>query len=283
MNSSAQAPSRSLLAALGYAKRGWHVFPARPGGKSPATQHGFKDGTTEKARIVQWWQRDPDRNVAIVTGAPSGIAVLDIDTRSGGDETLASLEAKHGSLPQTLVAATGGGRHYYLELPAGQSVRSVKIGDGIDFKADGGYVIAPPSKHPSGAQYRWASDPNRTRLAPCPEWLLEATRRPRATGSKTVDDAANTALGRLFQELGWLGPQLDAGKRKVVCPWQSEHTGGTPFDSSTVIFPVSRGGRNRRVPLFARALRRPHLRARVPRTPEREPTCKARRTHGCRT
>ena len=76
--------SQAMLAgALAYARRGWPVFPCRPGRKEPDTAHGFKDATTDPERITAWWTAVPGRNVAIATGAP-GPDVLDVDVRPGG-------------------------------------------------------------------------------------------------------------------------------------------------------------------------------------------------------
>src|SRR6187399_1928561 len=86
------AENPRLLAALGYAKRGWAVLPCRPRGKSPANKHGFKDATTDKAAIVGAWAANPSANVGIATGAASKIVVLDVDPRNGGDASLAELE-----------------------------------------------------------------------------------------------------------------------------------------------------------------------------------------------
>ena len=145
-----------LLAALAYAKRGWRVFPCRPKTKEPATTHGFKDATTDKATIIRWWRRMPAANVAIATGAVSGLVVLDVDPRNGGLRSLAELERVHGSLPETPRVSTGGdGEHYYFAAPTDASLKSGVLAEGLDVKADGGYVIAPPSLHPSGRRYRW--------------------------------------------------------------------------------------------------------------------------------
>src|SRR6266542_926058 len=64
--------------ALAYASHGWPVFPCQPGGKEPATRHGFHDATTSPDRIRSWWRRQPAANLAIATGRP-GPDVLDID------------------------------------------------------------------------------------------------------------------------------------------------------------------------------------------------------------
>jgi predicted P-loop ATPase len=236
------AGNPALVAALGYAKRGWPVFPCRPRAKEPANRHGFKEATTEKGSIVAAWTARGTANVAIATGKVSGLVVLDVDPRNGGDQSLHELERLHGPLPETVSVATGGGgRHFYFAAPI-DVVGSGRAADGLDVKGDGGYVIAPPSIHPSGGGYTWARPPGSVPLAACPDWVRPA---PRAKAVKTAppDDASTSALGQAFARAGMLGRLLDAGKRTVVCPWQEKHTTGALQDSSTVIFPPSaRGG-----------------------------------------
>jgi predicted P-loop ATPase len=238
------ADNPRLLAALQYAKRGWAVLPCKPREKAPATQHGFKDATKQAGEVVRTWKRSPNANVGVATGAASGLLVLDVDPRNGGDHSLTQLVGTHGELPATVTAKTSGdGLHYYFSLPEGVQVRGSVLTDGLDIKADGGYVLAPPSVHPSGALYSWLASPDKQQLAPAPEWLLEAAvKKPRpGKMARAADqvDASETPLGRLFDELGMLGRLGPDGKRSVVCPWQREHTSGAPLDSSTVIFPAS--------------------------------------------
>jgi predicted P-loop ATPase len=233
-----------LLAALQYAKRGWAVLPCRPKDKCPATPHGYKDATSRAADVIRGWKQNPRSNIGIATGAPSGVLVLDVDPRNGGDRSLAELQRIHGELTSTVTTTTGGGGlHYYFSLPEGVQVRSSVLADGLDIKANGGYVLAPPSVHPSGATYSWLLAPDKHQVAPVPQWLLEAA-TPKPKPRKTVHstdgvDAADTPLGRLLAELGMLGRSGQDGMRVVVCPWQTEHTTGAPLDSSTVIFPAS--------------------------------------------
>jgi hypothetical protein len=146
--------------------------------------------------------RTPKANVGIATGAMSGVIVLDVDPRNGGNESLAELEGRHGGVPDTLQVLTGGdGRHFYFAAPEGVRVPSRKVASGLDLKADGGYVIAPPSSHPSGGTYRWAQDAKGKPLAPCPPWLLlggpDRNARPA--------DAGESRLGQAFERLGMLG------------------------------------------------------------------------------
>jgi hypothetical protein len=122
------------------------VFPCRPGSKEPATPHGFKDATTDPERITAWWKAAGDRNVAIATGAP-GPDVLDIDIRSHGSGYPAFRQLQHAGLANgslAVVATPGGGLHVYYP---GTGQRSGRLPTHhLDFKAGGGYVVAPPSQ-----------------------------------------------------------------------------------------------------------------------------------------
>lgn len=176
-------------AALRYAERGLPVFPVR--GKLPLTHHGFIDASTDADVIRGWFKQSPDANVAMPTGAASGLFVLDIDPRHGGDQSLAALEAKYGPLPATLEALTGGGgRHLFFASPQGQLIRNSagKLGPGLDVRGDGGYVVVPPSVHPETKQtYRWTS---KVKPAPAPAWLIEAL----TTTAPVVESAPDATI-----------------------------------------------------------------------------------------
>jgi hypothetical protein len=78
-----------LAAALAYASNGWRVFPLKPGNKTPMTSRGHHDATTDASQIRAWWTTRPDANIGLVAG--DGLAVLDVDPRNGGDDTLKAL------------------------------------------------------------------------------------------------------------------------------------------------------------------------------------------------
>jgi len=199
------AHQTNLSAAFHYVSRGWPVFPlhtptqsgcscGRPDcdhvGKHPRTKHGFRDAISDEAAIRHWWSQWPDANIGIATGADSGLVVLDIDPRHGGDDTLADWVRDHGPLPDTVESVTGGGgRHIFFAHPGGH-VKSRTIAPGVDVKADGGYVVAPPSLHVSGRRYEWegSSHPDDTPLAPLADWLL-------ATISSPLNDSGATPSG----------------------------------------------------------------------------------------
>ena len=183
----AESQPSSLDAAVSYAGRGQPVLPLHTisggncscgrthctsPGKHPLTEHGLTDATTSEEMIRRWWTRWPDANVGVVTGESSSLVVVDIDARNGGTESLRTLEAEHGSLPQTVEAKTGGGRHLYFACPRIPLKSRNGLRPGIDIKGDGGYVVAPPSTHVEG-RYAWVRDSDGP-LADLPAWLLSA-------------------------------------------------------------------------------------------------------------
>ena len=164
-------------AALHYRRRGWSVLPIRPRDKRPLLPwQPLQRALPTEAQIQDWFRRWPRANIGIVTGAISGLVVIDIDPQHDGDESLARLEREHGPLPHTVEAITGGGgRHLYFAHPGGQARNKAGLAAGIDLRGDGGYVVAPPSIHPSGRAYVWevSHHPDETAVAPLPYWLLQ--------------------------------------------------------------------------------------------------------------
>jgi hypothetical protein len=140
-------------------------------GKHPRTDKGHLAATTDAHVIEEWWRRWPDANIGVRTGAISGLLVLDTDPRHGGDDALHELEQEHGTLPASASVRTpGGGQHYYFRHP-GCEVRGSadKVGPGIDVRADGGYILVPPSVGANGRAYEQDEE---AQLASAPAWLL---------------------------------------------------------------------------------------------------------------
>ena len=202
---------RLVDAALTYATRGWPVFPVfeptQAGtcscgnlqcgspGKHPRAAHGLNDATTDPERIRLWWAEWPQANVGIRTGQAAGIVVLDVDP--GGDVTLARLVSEHGELPAAPQVATGrGGKHIFFAHPGVEVSNTAgangRLGYGLDLRGDGGYVVAPPSRHVTGATYSWAV--NSIPPAPMPSWLLDMVRKLKP--SPSMAPAALPKLGR---------------------------------------------------------------------------------------
>jgi hypothetical protein len=260
----------TLDAALCAVRRGWSVVPMhvfRGGrcscgaascpspGKHPRLRwDAYQHRLPTEDDVRRWWHRWRDPNLAVVTGAVSGLVVVDVDPRSGGDDALASLEERFGALPATVECLTGGGgAHLYFRHPGG-TVRSGPLVAGIDVKADGGLVIAPPSIHPSGALYTWEVDasPDEHRLADLPAWLAGSP----APGARP-DDASHAGPSRAvaprtsherdeFAQL-WarVGVRLEPGDRYYLCPFHDDHQPSLHIDADGCrwyCFGCQRGG-----------------------------------------
>lgn len=185
--------------ALAYALLGWSIIPchsisdpltsACSCGRSECPNPGkhprvgwtqYEHDRPTAAELTAWLRRWPQTNIGCVTGAVSELVVIDIDPRHDGDETLRDLIAKHGPLPDTVRALTGGGgEHIFFSHPGGDvritAGAALALGPGIDVRADGGFVVLPPSLHSSGRRYLWdeGCDPREVNVAPLPDWLLK--------------------------------------------------------------------------------------------------------------
>lgn len=150
-------------AALDYAKRGLAVFPLAERDKVPCIAGGFKNATTDPEQIAAFWKHRPNANIGIATGGMSGGLVVidcDYDEARGEDgmRTVRSFEAANGEFPDSACVSTPrGGEHlyYFTDEPFDCSVNS---DEGVDIRAEGGYVVAPPSIHPNGGMYEWDMD-----------------------------------------------------------------------------------------------------------------------------
>lgn len=234
--------SDSLQAAIEYAGRGWAVLPlhsptadgcscGREGcgavGKHPRTRHGVKDATTDKATIRRWWKQWPDSNVGIETGAESGLVVLDVDPEAGGEDSLFALLSTNGELPETVEAITGGGgRHLFFSHPADHVGNSVgRLGSGLDVRGDGGFVVAPPSRHESGERYGWkpGSEPDAAEVALAPDWLIDGSMRGNGrpeyaseAADRIPEGRRNTTLTSLAGTMRQRGMSLEAIEAAIL-------------------------------------------------------------------
>jgi hypothetical protein len=233
-------------AALAYAGAGYEVVPLRgklPLGNCPACEpcspryrphqaadcahelcHGLYAATTNAERVARWWARWPQANIG--ARIPPSLLVLDVDPRHGGEARLAELEQEHGALPPTRVSISGrgdGGRHCWFLHPGGIP-SATRLGAGLDLKTHNGYVLLPPSRHPTtGRPYRWADpvvDPT-----PLPAWLarllspppaaapVPASRRPgpptRMGGSVAERFNAQVGWAEVLGPHGWTCPDPD--------------------------------------------------------------------------
>lgn len=219
--------------ALDYLARGWSVIPFLPRDKRPALRwQAFQERLPSEDEVRDWFHRWPAGNLGIVTGALSGLIVLDVDPKHGGEASLRALEEEHGPLPVTLEAVSGGGgRHLYFRHPGGALHNRAGLRPGIDLRGDGGCIVTPPSLHASGRRYRWAPGrgPGERDPAPLPGWLLrELTGEDRRPGHSVdywrervkegvPEGLRNSTIASLAGHLLWHGVDPEVVTELLVC------------------------------------------------------------------
>lgn len=183
-------------AALGYAELGWPVFPLRPRSKAPIFSGGFHTATVNTATVERWWRANPAANVGAACG--EAVIVLDVDGPEAEAELHKLLPGGESidQYPQVSTGRAGGGRHVYftgdLELR-----RRIGFRPHLDLLGRGGYVILPPSVHPSGAEYRWVHGGPPSVLPGVPEWLHQAVLPPpRPSTPAPLPDTAGHGYSR---------------------------------------------------------------------------------------
>ena len=229
---------------MALAARGWSVIPVHHAsahrcscGRDPCPSPGkhpkvrwerWMGRRATPTEIEAWWERWPDANVGIVTGWISSILVLDVDPRHGGDASLAALESEHGRLPETVTCMSGGGgRHLYFAHPT-HLVPSRQLGAGLDLKAEGGMVVAPPSCHVSGDVYRWMDGhaPGEHDLGALPSWLEEISITVDEPWNAGPRDSTPRTAGEK-ETFSWLwsevGVQVSTKEYMALCPFHDDH------------------------------------------------------------
>jgi hypothetical protein len=270
-----------LGAALDFARRALAVFPlhypvAHNGrlqcscgnpacgnaGKHPYARHaprGLLDATNDFGTIERWWTAGVPYNIGVRTGEESGIVVIDVDPRHGGDETLAELEHRFGALPLTWRFLTGGGGQHILFRHPGYRVQNQngdgRLGDGLDVRGDGGYIVAPGSRHISGRYYEISVDhhPDEVELADMPIWLA-AMLRPaekrtactaampetwrRLVAEGVAEGRRNDAVARLAGHLLRPGPKDPFLVLDLIRVWNATRC-RPPLDEAEIIRTVN--------------------------------------------
>jgi hypothetical protein len=146
---SPEHPKYPLNAALALAALGKPVFPCwntpddKDRHKTPMTPHGFYDATTNRSKIKRWWGKWPNALIGMRTGEASGVAVLDLDVKSGKDGYAAVPDWETRS---PVIAKTGsGGAHLYFAAEGAPGCTHDAIALGVDTRGNLGYAIVPPS------------------------------------------------------------------------------------------------------------------------------------------
>ena len=165
-------------AALQYAAMGYYVVPLWPKGKLPMQNLRNTAPSTVAEQICRWWELCPNANIGLPTDNRfNALIVLDLDVGQGvdGSRTVMQLCQERGLvLPDTAVAQSGsGGYHVYYRNPERLPIPGGKnLFPGIDVRAEGAHIVAPPSIHSSGAAYKWIRK-NETQIAPVNKAVLQ--------------------------------------------------------------------------------------------------------------
>lgn len=185
----AEPRTEMLQSALEYLQLGYSVFPicspamgrhshgggeCKNIGKRPMVKwEAFQTRLPTIEEVRTWWGRWPNANIGMATGALSRVVVLDADS---GDAKKLAME--QGGVDQTPAVFTGkpGGIHFWLAHPGEEVSNFARKRPGLDFRGDGGYVLVPPSRHVSGARYRWVDGTSNLEPAPAPDWLMQLLR-----------------------------------------------------------------------------------------------------------
>jgi len=196
--------NRLLEAALLYRRElGWSVIPVEPKGKRPLVRwEQYQHEPASEDQIRAWWTEHPTANIGIVTGQVSGIVVLDVD----GPEGAQSLE-QQPEIEPTAMSATSRGTHLFFKHPGDVELRNfARKLPGLDFRGDGGYIVAPPSIHSSDHVYSWSLWPHQQPSADLPGWLRDlvsangyvpTATAPLAEAKRIREGGRNDALTRL--------------------------------------------------------------------------------------
>ncbi len=156
--------------ALYYQSIGLSIIPTGPDKKPLITWKPYQERCATREEIEKWWTTWPNANPALVTGKVSGVVALDLDKKH-------NRTSKEFSIPVTVCAKSGsGGEHFFFKYPKDVSVKSGSAicGEGVDSRADGGYILLAPSVNAEGGEYEWLVPiESKEELAEMPEWFLK--------------------------------------------------------------------------------------------------------------
>src|SRR5215216_3351005 len=167
--------SSAKAAAVDYRRCGWCPIPIKRGSKQTALGQlaPYLNRRATKEELAAWaWP-----GVGIVTGGVSGVLVLDVDGPEGEEEL-----QKYGHPVTPMVRTANGGLHLYFKHPEQHVRTGIRVAPGLDVKASGGYVVAPPSLGPDGRPYEWIVSPEEANLAEPPRWLMNLLAQERSKG-----------------------------------------------------------------------------------------------------
>lgn len=232
-----------LASALRYVRHGWSVVPCGQDKRPLLSWARWQSERADEAQVRQWWARWPQANVAVVTGAVSGIVVLDLDHgHADGVDGLESVRRHGRVLPETpCVRTPSGGLHCYFRHPGAPVPNGAGLLPGVDLRGDGGYVVAPPSVTPAGV-YEPLPQTRGVKMAPAPDWTLRRGPEPKAAtaagewaqlwGEQCAQGGRNATAAKLAGHLAAHGVGEDEAQ-VLVAMW-AERRCDPPLDAAEV-------------------------------------------------
>ncbi len=181
---------------------GWSVIPVGGNKKPLINWKEFQTRVATKEEITQWFHDFPNAGIGIVTGKISNLLVFDIDPRHGGTET------QFESYNTVVVKTGGGGKHFYFKL-LDNIQNTTNLIQGVDVRAEGGYVISPPTLHNSGNKYEWLKHPAEVELLELPITLVKLFEKQETENTKDKyegvsegkrNDTAASLIGELLNK-----------------------------------------------------------------------------------
>lgn len=210
---------------LRLAGRGFRLFPVEPRGKRPLILKWQDKATCDVETLLVWAGQHPGCNWGLACGPDSGVFVLDVDGDKGAAAICELCSTFGEEWMDTLIATTARGRHLYYQCPEGAEIRNSasKLAPGLDVRGAGGYVIVPPSVHPSGHEYNWVCED--APVAPAPAWLLERLSAPARKSTPISDhnipkggrNASLTSLAGTMQRRGVTREAIEAALLSGQC------------------------------------------------------------------
>lgn len=212
--------------AAGLASQGFAVFPLRDWeqeGDCKPIRGFLTEASTDARRIAHWWRRWPDARVGLLAGERNGVSVLDIDVKGGKDGIAALADLGFpdlAALTPFRVQTPNGGWHLYFRYDARLKNWVSKIGEGIDVRTSGGFVVAPGS-YKGDACYRVVTGPLDLATLPAfPEILIppaEPEREPVTPESDASDEQREWARDHLRDQADKLAAmEEDSGRNTAL-------------------------------------------------------------------
>ena len=215
--------SKNLEYALKYHNMGWNVVPVRSDKKPLIKWKDFQQRQSTTEEINEWFTLWRDANIAVLTGSISKIVVVDIDSPKGLENLLVKVNKKD---LETLRSQTGRGGTHLFYRTSKQLPNAVGILPGVDFRAEGGYVVVPPSIHANGKTYKWI---NKVKILELPDKIARLLSTSGKTGITEESWEMNIEKGERNNELTRRAGKLIRSRLpkpevlKILIGWNSEH------------------------------------------------------------